>query len=139
MNSTNTFQNTTSLVGRVLLATIFVVSGISKIADPTSTIKLLAGVGMPLPEVAYGITVLLEVVGGLFLMFGYRVRFPALALALFSVAAGLLFHGQFGDQNQFAHLLKNISMAGGLLHIAAFGPGALSVGRKPVNVAPNLA
>jgi hypothetical protein len=71
--------------------------------------------------------------------FGYRVRFPALALALFSVAAGFLFHGQFGDQNQFAHLLKNISMAGGLLHIAAFGPGALSVGRKPVYVAPNLA
>nr|WP_052171154.1 DoxX family protein [Massilia sp. JS1662] len=82
---------------------------------------------------------LLEVVGGLFPMFGYRVRFPALALALFSVAAGFLFHGQFGDQNQFAHLLKNISMAAGLLHIAAFGPGALSLGRKSVDVVPNLA
>jgi putative oxidoreductase len=139
MNSTNTFQDTASLVGRVLLATIFVVSGISKIADPTSTIKLLAGVGMPLPEVAYGITVLLEVVGGLFLMFGYRVRVPALALALFSVIAGFMFHGQVGDQNQFAHLLKNISMAGGLLHIAAFGPGALSFGGKTVKVAPKLA
>jgi putative oxidoreductase len=139
MNSTNTFQDTTSLVGRVLLATIFVVSGLSKIADPNSTIKLLAGVGMPLPEIAYRITVLLEVVGGLSLVFGYRVRFPALALAVFSVVAAFMFHGQFADQNQFAHLLKNLSMAGGLLHLAAFGPGAFSLGRKSVGATPKLA
>jgi putative oxidoreductase len=131
MNQSSThFQGVVSLVGRILLATIFFVSGLSKIADPASTIGYLTAVGMPLPEVAYAITVVLEVVGGLFLFLGYRVQPAAIALAVFSVVAAVLFHGQIGDQNQFAHLLKNISIAGGLLHVAAFGAGSLSLDRR---------
>lgn len=137
MKSTFNTQNVFSLSGRILLAAIFFISGLSKIADPASTISYLKAVAMPLPEVAYAITVALEVIGGLFLILGYRVRPAAIALAAFSVLAGVLFHGQLGDQNQFAHLLKNISIAGGLLHLAAFGPGEISIGRKQVTTTPH--
>lgn len=135
MNSLfNNYQGVVSLAGRILLATIFVVSGISKITDPASTIGYLTAVGMPLPEAVYAVTVVLEVVGGLFLFLGYRVQPAALALASFSVLAAILFHAQLTDQNQFAHLLKNISIAGGLLHIAAFGAGSLSLDHRRVSV-----
>lgn len=129
-SSSNNLQGAVSLIGRILLAAIFVISGISKIADPASTIGYLNAVGMPLPEVAYAITVVLEFVGGLFLFFGYRVQPAAIALAVFSIVAAVLFHGHIADQNQFAHLLKNISIAGGLLHVAAFGAGAISFDRR---------
>lgn len=124
-SSTN-FQGAVALAGRVLLAAIFFISGLSKIADPAATINYLQAVGMPMPILAYGLTVLLEVVGGLFLFLGYRVRPAAVALAVFSVVAAALFHNQLGDQNQFAHFLKNVSMSGGLLLMAALGAGSLS-------------
>lgn len=131
------FEGVVSLIGRVLLAAIFVISGLSKIADPASTINYLKAVGMPLPAIAYGLTVLLEVVGGVLLIAGYRVRPIAIALAAFSVVAAVLFHGQLGDQNQFAHLLKNVSMAGGLLFVAALGAGSISVDqRRALRAAP---
>lgn len=73
----------------------------------------------------------------LMLFVGYRVRPIAAALAIFSVVAAVLFHGQFGDQNQFAHFLKNISMSGGLLLMVAFGAGSLSLdNRREKVVAP---
>lgn len=127
MNTSNPrFQGAVALVGRVLLTAIFVVSGISKVADPATTIGYLKAVGMPLPVLAFWLTVVLEVIGGLFLFVGYRVRPVAAALAVFSVVAALLFHNQLADQNTFAHFLKNVSMSGGLLLMVAFGAGSLS-------------
>jgi putative oxidoreductase len=138
MNRSNPrFQGAVALVGRLLLTAIFVVSGLGKVADPATTIGYLKAVGMPLPVVAFWLTVLLEAAGGLMLFVGYRVRPIAAALAIFSVVAAVLFHGQFGDQNQFAHFLKNISMSGGLLLMVAFGAGSLSLdNRREKVVAP---
>lgn len=140
--SSANFQGAVSLVGRVLLAAIFVVSGFGKIADPASTIAYLKAVNMPLPQVAFALTVMLEAVGGLMLFAGYRVRPVAAALAVFSVVAAALFHNQLGDQNQFAHLLKNVSMAGGLLLVTAFGAGSWSLDNRRTTLrtsAPQLA
>jgi len=61
------------------------------------------------------------------LILGYRVRPVALALAVFSLATAASFHGNFADQNQMIHFLKNVMMAGGLLQIVAFGAGAISI------------
>lgn len=127
ITSPTNFQGAVALAGRVLLAAIFFISGLSKIADRAATINYLQAVGMPMPILAYGLTVLLEVVGGLFLFLGYRVRPAAVALAVFSVVAAALFHNQLSDQNQFAHFLKNVSMSGGLLLMAALGAGSLSL------------
>jgi len=113
--------------GRILLGAIFVLSGFSKIADPASALGYIGSVGMPLPQVALAVAILVEVVGGLALMLGYRTRLVAAALAVFSLATASFFHSALGDQNQFIHFFKNIAMAGGLLQVVAFGPGPIAL------------
>jgi putative oxidoreductase len=88
---------------------------------------MIAAVGLPVPPLAYAVAVAVELGGGLLLVAGYQVRLVATALALFSVATAMSFHSNFADQNQMIHFLKNVMMAGGLLQIAAFGAGAISL------------
>ncbi|HEV8695156.1 MAG TPA: DoxX family protein, partial [Lysobacter sp.] len=83
--------------------------------------------GLPLPQIAYGITVVVELLGGVCLLIGFKTRVAALVLALFSVAAALKFHTNFDDQNQLIHFMKNLAIAGGLLQVFAFGAGTLSM------------
>jgi len=116
-----------AVLGRVALALIFIVSGFAKLAAPETTAGYIASVGLPFPLlIAWG-TIALEVAGGLALAFGFRTRIVALALAGFTIVAAAFFHAQFGDQNEMNHFLKNIAIAGGLLHVAAFGAGAASL------------
>jgi putative oxidoreductase len=118
-------------LGRVMISTIFVLSGLSKLAAPAMTIGYIQSVGLPLPPVAYGIAAFIEVVGGITLLLGYRTRIVAGVLFLFTLATAVFFHNHFGDQNQFIHFFKNIAMAGGLLHVIAFGGGRVSLdGRR---------
>ena len=74
--------------------------------------------------------VVVELGGGLLLVAGFQTRLVAIVLALFSLATALSFHSNFADQNQMIHFLKNVMMAGGLLQIAAFGAGALSIDNR---------
>jgi putative oxidoreductase len=123
-------------VGRWLLAAIFLISGVGKLFDPAGTIGYISAVGLPFPELTYVLTVVLEIGGALLLIAGYQTRIAAVSLAVFTLAAAFLFHGNAGDQNQFIHLLKNVAIAGGLLQVAAFGAGRLSVdGRRVAAVA----
>ncbi|MDP4022504.1 DoxX family protein [Methylobacterium sp. NEAU 140] len=114
-------------LGRALMAAIFLVSGVGKLAAPAATIAYIQKAGLPMPEVAFAVAAAVEVVGGVLLLVGYRTRTVALVLALFTVAAALSFHTAFGDRNQWIHFLKNLAMAGGLLQVAAFGADAFSV------------
>lgn len=118
------------LIGRVLIGLPFAMSGLGKLAAYGPTTAMIAAVGLPLPPLAYAVAVALELGGGLLLIAGYQVRTVALALAVFSVVAGVVFHGNFADQNQMIHFLKNVMMAGGLLQIAAFGAGAVSLDNR---------
>ncbi|MPS70811.1 MAG: DoxX family protein [Novosphingobium sp.] len=111
------------LIGRILIAAIFILSGASKLADPSGTMAYIASAGLPLPAVALAGAIIVELVGGVVLISGYRLRAVAAVLALFSLATALLFHAQLGDQNQFIHFFKNVAMAGGMLQIVAFGNG----------------
>jgi putative oxidoreductase len=114
-------------IGRVLLAAIFVMSGIGKLFDPAGTIGYISAVGLPLPEVGYALAVIVEIAGGLLLIAGYQTRIAALSLAALTLVAAIFFHNQFGDQNQSIHFMKNLAIAGGLLLVAAFGAGRVSV------------
>ena len=114
-------------VGRLLLAAIFLISGVGKMLDPAGTIGYIGAVGLPLPELGYLLAVVVEIGGGLLLIAGYRTRLVAVSLAVFTVAAAIFFHNQFADQNQLIHFLKNIAIAGGLLQVAAFGAGRFSL------------
>jgi len=115
------------LAGRILMAVIFVMSGIGKIANPSGTLGYINAMGLPFPELALAGAIGIEVVGGLLLIAGLYTRPVALALAAFSIVTGLVFHSAIADQNQMIHLMKNLAMAGGLLQIAAFGAGSLSL------------
>ena len=114
-------------VGRLLLAAIFLISGVGKLLDPAGTIGYIGAVGLPLPELGYLLAVVVEIGGGLLLIAGYRTRLVAVSLAVFTVAAAIFFHNQFADQNQLIHFLKNLAIAGGLLQVAAFGAGRFSL------------
>lgn len=115
------------VLGRVLLAVLFVMSGISKLTDPAGTIGYIQSAHLPLPNIAYGIALAVELLGGILLVVGYRTRLVALVLAVFTVAAAIGFHAHFADQNQMIHFMKNIAITGGLLQVVAFGAGAFSL------------
>ena len=119
-----------AFIGRILMGLPFAMSGLSKLAAYGPTTAMIGAAGLPLPPLAFAVAVAVELGGGLLLIVGYRVRPAALALAAFSIATALSFHSNFADQNQMIHFLKNVMMAGGLLQIAAFGAGALSIDNR---------
>lgn len=114
-------------VGRLLVAALFLISGLGKIAGPALTQGYIASAGPPFPLLAYLVAIFIEVGGGLLLILGYQSRIVASVMAVFTVAAALSFHRNFADQNAMAHFLKNISITGGLLQIVAFGAGTFSI------------
>jgi putative oxidoreductase len=113
-------SNTISIIGRVLLATIFVFSGIGKIMAPAATMAYIASSGLPFAPVGFAIAVAVELGGGLALVFGFQTCIVAAILAAFSIVTALAFHNNLADQNQLINLLKNFAMAGGLLQVVAF-------------------
>lgn len=115
------------LVARLLLAPIFILSGFGKLAAASGTIAYIASTGAPLPEVGYAIAVAVELGGGVLLLLGFKTRAVAGAIALFSLAAAVLFHNNFADQNQLIHFMKNVAIAGGLLQVVASGAGGFSL------------
>lgn len=117
-----------TLVGRILMAAIFIMSGVGKIADPQGTQGYMQAMGMTWATTFFYLgAIVLEVGGGLSLLLGYWTRTGAIALILFMIPTTLLFHTHFADQNQMIHFLKNVAMLGGLLYIAEFGAGPLSL------------
>lgn len=137
MNSTSANSNQTlPLIGRILIAAIFLVSGFSKLTAPGATIGYIASLGMPAPLLGYLGSMTLELVGSVLLIVGYRTRLVAVLLAAYSIITALIFHHALGDQNQMFHFLKNVAMAGGLIQVVAFGAGAFSFdNRREVTVA----
>jgi putative oxidoreductase len=120
-------------VGRLMIGLPFAMSGLGKLAAYGATTGMISAAGLPLPPLAFAVAVAVELGGGLLLIAGFRARSVAIALAVFSLATAISFHSNFADQNQMIHFLKNVMMAGGLLQIAAFGAGALSVDSRRSN------
>ena len=128
----NSTQNLFALIGRILVAFLFVPAGLGKLAGFSGAVGYAASAGMPLPTVAVGIGLVIELCGGLALLLGWGTRWAALVLAFFTLVASFFFHAYWGlpaDQATVQQLLfnKNVAVVGGLLVLAAFGPGAFSV------------
>jgi putative oxidoreductase len=131
----NSLQNPRALIGRILLALIFITSGFGKIAGFAGTAGYIASKGLPLAPVVAALTILIELGGGLAILFGFATRWAALALAVFTVLAGVIFHNYWAVpaeqvMMQQINFWKNIAIAGGFLMVAAYGPGAISVDAK---------
>jgi putative oxidoreductase len=119
------------LVGRALLALLFIFAGFGKLSDIGGTAGWFGSIGLPLPTLSTYLVGSLEFIGGLAILIGFQTRLFAIAIAVFTVAASLIAHTNFADQIQLLMFLKNISITGGLLVLASFGPGALSIdGRR---------
>ena len=128
----NALQNPLNLVGRLLLALLFLPAGIGKIAGFAGTVGFAASVGMPLPQLGTAIALVIEIVGGSALILGFGTRWAALALAFFTLVASFFFHNYWAmpaDMQMMQKLMffKNIAVVGGLLVLAAQGAGAWSV------------
>ncbi len=114
-----------SLAGRVMIALIFVLAGLSKISAIEGTQGYMEAMG--LPGILIYPTILFEVAAGIAIIAGFRTRYVALALAGFSLLSAFIFHNQLGDQMQFILFMKNVAMAGGFLFLARYGAGELSI------------
>jgi putative oxidoreductase len=120
-------RDATDLLGRLLLATLFIVAGAGKLAAYDATAGYMAAMGVPaalLPAV-----IALELGGGLALAFGWKTRIVAFLLGGFTMLSALIFHSNFADQIQQIMFLKNASIAGAFLMLLANGPGKLTLDR----------
>ena len=118
------------LVGRILIAAPFLMSGIGKVAAYDRVVGMITAAGLPLAPLGWVIAIVVEIGGALLMIAGFRVRLAAIALGAFTLAAGVFFHRNFADPNQMIHFMKNIVMVGGLLSIAYFGAGPLSLDNR---------
>ena len=128
-------QNASALIGRVLIAALFIPAGISKIGGFEGTVGYIASVGLPLATAGAIVAIVIEVVAGAALLVGYRTEPAALVLALFTLVATVLFHNFWAmpaDQAFMQQLMfmKNIAVVGGLLVVAALGGGAWAMQRN---------
>jgi putative oxidoreductase len=130
-----TAQNLGALVGRVLLALIFLISGIGKVTDPAGTLGYMNSAHLPAAQLLLWASVVIEIGAGLALVLGWKARWGAAALFLWMIPVTAVFHNPWaGDpsqaQMQMIHLMKNLAIIGGLLMLLVFGPGGWSVDRK---------
>ena len=118
------------LLGRILIAVLFVPAGFGKLTGFQGAVGYAESAHMPVPALAIAAAIAIELGGGLLLLVGYKARWVAAAMALFSVVAAFFFHFDFADQMQQINFMKNLAIAGGLLQIVYFGAGPLSVDNR---------
>jgi putative oxidoreductase len=125
-------ENTTNLIGRFLMASLFLPAGVTKLMGFNGTVAYFGSLGLPMPSIVAIAVIVIEILGGLALIVGYKVKLSAIILALFTLGASLIGHAYWAvpaDQAFVAKLLfyKNIAIVGGLLILASLGAGRLSM------------
>lgn len=133
-NATTPASDAVMLVARILLALMFVSAGFSKIGGFEGTAGYIASKGLPLPQLGAAIAIVVELAGGIMLIVGWKARWAALAIAVFTAVATVIFHNYWAmtGADAFTQRLmfwKNVSVIGGLLAVYAFGPGRWSIDR----------
>ena len=128
-------QSLALLIGRILLAVIFVISGYGKIGNFSGTVSYIASKGLPLPEAGAVLAIAVELGAGILLILGLKTRWAALALAAFTLGATYYFHAfwtmpEAQKMMQSLMFQKNLAIIGGLLALAVAGAGAFSIDRR---------
>ena len=119
-------------LGRILLGLIFVISGFGKITGFEGAAGYIASKGLPVPQLLAIGAIIVELGGGILLIVGWKARWAAAALLVFTGLAALLFHNYWAvppeqAQNQMIHFMKNVSIMGGMLYVAVYGAGPVSL------------
>ena len=131
----NALQNPLTFLGRLLIAILFVPSGFGKIAGFAGTVGYVAAHGLPLPQLGAVIAIVVEIGVALAFLVGFKTRWSALILAIYTVAAAIFFHNYWDApaaqlMMQQINFYKNLAIAGGLLSFAVWGAGGWSVDAK---------
>lgn len=127
-SSMTTAQAASELAGRVLLAALFLISGLGKIGGYSGTAAYMASVGVP--AALLPVVIATEVLGAAAIVLGWKTRIAAFLLAGFTLLSALIFHSHFADQIQTIMFLKNVSITGAFLLLVANGAGPLSLDRR---------
>ncbi len=130
----NLAKNYGPLIGRILIALIFLKSGFEKITGFSAVAGFMAKVGMPASEFLLVGSIVFEIAGGLMVLLGWHARWGALLLVIFMIPATLIFHNFWAVEaaeytNQVNHFMKNVSILGALVFIMGMGSGPLSITR----------
>jgi putative oxidoreductase len=130
----NSSSNITALLGRLLISPIFLFSGFSKLAMYSQVVGFAAAKGMPMPEIAIALAAATEIICGLAVLIGLKTRAAAWLLFLYLIPTTLIFHNFWASsgaehQEQMLNFVKNVTIMGGLLILAANGAGGYSLDR----------
>jgi putative oxidoreductase len=123
-------NNLAALAGRILIALIFLQSGIEKFVYYSGTLGYMTKAGLPFPQVLLVASGIVETACALALIIGWKARPAAIVLVAWMIPVTLIFHNPAAGQEAMVHFMKNVAITGGLLLLFAFGPGALSAGRS---------
>ena len=115
------------LAARICLCLIFLKAGISHLLDFSNTVEMMTTKGLPIANVLLAFTCAFQILGGLSLLLGYKVKIGSMLLILFLIPASLVFHNPLADPSQINSFLKNMGLMGGLLMTIYTGAGALSI------------
>lgn len=119
------------LAGRVLLSILFIVAGFGKLTSISGTAGFFGSIGLPVPMVTAVLVGLVELLGGLAILVGFKTRIAAVVVALFVLAATAIAHLDFSQAGNALMFQKNLAITGGLLLLAVLGAGPLSIdGRR---------
>lgn len=120
-------NNILLLVGRILLAFIFIMAGFSKFGAIAGTAGYIASKGLPAATLLAWGAAIFELLAGIAILIGFKTRIAAYLLAAFCIVAGLIFHFDPSNQAEFISFMKNLAIAGGFLALSVSGPGSYSV------------
>jgi putative oxidoreductase len=133
--STNSLQDYLALLGRIMIAYLFIPAGFGKLMGFAGTVGYISSAGLPLPQVGAVIAIVVELGLGIALLLGYKTRLVAIVMALFTLATAAFFHQYWAAPEamkmmQTINFNKNIAIAGGLFALAGFGAGRVSLDGK---------
>lgn len=128
MSNFEKFTKNLAPIGRVMIAIMFVMSGLSKISAFSGTQGYMESQGVP--GMLLPLVIFVEIVGGVAVILGWQTRIMSAALAGFCVVSAVLFHANFADQTQMIMFMKNIAIAGGFLFLVANGSGPWAIDRR---------
>ena len=120
--------NILDLVARILISALFILNGVFKISNYDGTVGWMEGFGIP--GILLIPAIILEIVGPILIILGYKAKIAAGLLSLFCIATAVIFHNDFSDQMQLGSFFKNIALAGGFLFLFINGTKDFSLDKK---------
>jgi putative oxidoreductase len=120
-------QQLTALLGRILMAALFLWAGYGKLMNFSGTVAYATSAGLPMPQLGIIVAIIVELLFSLLFIIGFRIRLVALVMAVFTIATAVFFHQNVADTAQLTNFMKNVCIAGGFLQVVAFGGGSYSL------------